>query len=161
MKNNNFILKITSIYYVLIAFVLFIILYGIGNSFEQYEYVDGFRYPKSNLMSTIISLVNILLLIYLGLVIYFIPSLIAYRKNHANINQIFILNLLLGWIFIGWVIALIWAYKKPEEKNESSKEEKSANLSTDLQEIKHLLDQKLITEEEFIVLKNKILSNKY
>ena len=41
------------------------------------------------------------------LVIYFLPALIGRRKQNAR--AIFILNLLLGWTFLGWVGALIWA----------------------------------------------------
>ena len=40
-------------------------------------------------------------------IIYFIPSLFISDKKHAT--GIFILNLLLGWTFIGWVVALVWA----------------------------------------------------
>ncbi len=42
--------------------------------------------------------------------IYFLPTIIALNKSFAL--QVFILNLLLGWTIIGWVIALIWSVKK-------------------------------------------------
>jgi len=48
-----------------------------------------------------------LLLIVFGVVIYFIPSFWAMDKR--NSGAIFALNLFLGWTFIGWVGALIWA----------------------------------------------------
>jgi len=51
----------------------------------------------------------ILLLVLLG--IYFLPTIVAGR--HHNSSAIFVLNLLLGWTFIGWVIALVWACTKP------------------------------------------------
>ena len=44
--------------------------------------------------------------------LYFIPSIIAYRRK--NRTAIFVTNLLFGWTLIGWGIALIWAVK--EEK---------------------------------------------
>lgn len=40
---------------------------------------------------------------------YFFPWIIAAARKHPNLNSIVILNLLLGWTVIGWVIALIWA----------------------------------------------------
>jgi hypothetical protein len=43
------------------------------------------------------------------LLIYFLPTIIASSRNHRNVDAIFILNLLLGWIILGWIIALIWA----------------------------------------------------
>lgn len=42
-------------------------------------------------------------------VIYFIPYFIALYRNHNQILPIFLLNLLAGWTFVGWLIALIWA----------------------------------------------------
>lgn len=41
--------------------------------------------------------------------IYFVPSIVAESRRHRNKNAIFILNLLLGWTFLGWVAALVWA----------------------------------------------------
>ena len=45
----------------------------------------------------------------IGLFFYFIPSYIAQKRQHAQKTPILILNIFLGWTFIGWVIALIWA----------------------------------------------------
>ena len=42
--------------------------------------------------------------------IYFLPSFIAGMRGHPNTFAIFILNLLLGWSFIGWVVALVWSF---------------------------------------------------
>jgi len=47
-------------------------------------------------------------------ILYFIPSLVGSKKN--NFTAIFMLNLLAGWTFIGWVGALVWACVK--DKNE-------------------------------------------
>jgi Superinfection immunity protein len=54
-----------------------------------------------------------LVLILLGLVIYFIPSAVAHEKERSG--AIIALNLLLGWTVIGWVGALVWAIaEKPK-----------------------------------------------
>jgi len=45
-----------------------------------------------------------------AIALYFIPGIIASRRSHPNATSIFILNLLLGWSLVGWIIALIWAY---------------------------------------------------
>jgi len=45
----------------------------------------------------------------LGLALYFVPTLVAYRRRHHNRAAIALLNLLLGWTFFGWVAALVWA----------------------------------------------------
>ncbi|MBJ3784102.1 superinfection immunity protein [Devosia sediminis] len=43
------------------------------------------------------------------IVLYFVPSIIAFRRRHRNRWAIFALNLVLGWSFLGWVASLIWA----------------------------------------------------
>lgn len=43
-------------------------------------------------------------------VAYFLPGLIASRRNHLNANSIFIVNLFLGWLVIPWVLSLAWAF---------------------------------------------------
>jgi hypothetical protein len=45
----------------------------------------------------------------LGGAIYLLPSLIASAKKRKNSGAILLLNLLLGWTVIGWIVALIWA----------------------------------------------------
>ena len=45
--------------------------------------------------------------------IYFIPAIVANQYEHRDTQAIFFTNLLLGWTFLGWAIALIWAMKKP------------------------------------------------
>lgn len=42
-------------------------------------------------------------------VIYFLPAISASINRHRNRVAIFALSLLLGWTFIGWVAALVWA----------------------------------------------------
>jgi hypothetical protein len=53
-----------------------------------------------------------------GLAIYFIPGLIAMMRGHQNAAAIFILNLLLGWTFLGWAIALVWAFTAVEKRGD-------------------------------------------
>ena len=57
-------------------------------------------------------LVPIVLGIIIGIVVYFIPSYVAHQNNHIQKTPILILNIFLGWTFIGWLIALIWATMK-------------------------------------------------
>lgn len=54
--------------------------------------------------------IPVLLLALLAAVIYFGPTLIASSRRHKNGSAICVLNLFLGWTFIGWVAALIWAF---------------------------------------------------
>jgi hypothetical protein len=45
--------------------------------------------------------------------LYFLPSLIAGGRHLYERVPITLLNLFLGWTFIGWIIALIWAIAAP------------------------------------------------
>jgi len=56
-------------------------------------------------------LISLLLIIAIGGV-YFIPYIVARRRKHHNAEAIGVLNLLLGWTAIGWIVALIWACTK-------------------------------------------------
>ena len=46
-----------------------------------------------------------------GIVLYFLPSIIAFVRSKRDATSIFVLNFFLGWTLIGWVIALVWALK--------------------------------------------------
>lgn len=46
---------------------------------------------------------------------YFLPTIEAKLNNHTSVASLGLLNLFLGWTFIGWVAAYIWAFKKPAE----------------------------------------------
>lgn len=48
-------------------------------------------------------------LFLLAAIFYFVPFAVAHMRGHRNAVAIFVLNLLLGWTFIGWVVALVWA----------------------------------------------------
>ncbi|MDD5339450.1 MAG: superinfection immunity protein, partial [Dehalococcoidales bacterium] len=50
----------------------------------------------------------------LGIVLYFLPTIIALARHHINSLAIFVVNFLTGWSFIGWVIALVWSVKRKE-----------------------------------------------
>lgn len=41
---------------------------------------------------------------------YLLPAIVGRKKKNAN--AIFILNVLLGWTILGWIIALVWAVSK-------------------------------------------------
>ena len=50
-----------------------------------------------------------------GVIIYFAPTIVAYTRGHRNTVAIAALNILLGWTFVGWVIALVWALLAQEQ----------------------------------------------
>ncbi len=53
-----------------------------------------------------------ILLVVLIFIVYFLPTLIAFLRQHKNKLAIFLLNLLLGWTILGWVGSLVWSVTK-------------------------------------------------
>jgi hypothetical protein len=45
----------------------------------------------------------------IGLAIYILPTIIAAVRRSKSLVGILLVNVLLGWTFIGWVLSLIWA----------------------------------------------------
>lgn len=66
-------------------------------------------------MFLMLALFGIMAVLFL-LFIYFIPTFVAVNRGHHNRAAIFILNLFLGWSFVGWVIALTWSMTKVENE---------------------------------------------
>jgi uncharacterized membrane protein len=59
---------------------------------------------------------GILLFIFFALtvlIVYFLPTVIAAFRRHPYVLAIFLIDLLLGWTFIGWLGALVWAFISP------------------------------------------------
>lgn len=118
----------------------------------------------------------LLLLIIGGIAFYFIPTIIAFNKNHKSAGAICLVNLLFGWSFIGWIWALIWAFSNPSSGQtviniQSSNPEKDTNeklvngindrlsFTDQLSQIGILKENGHITKEEFDDLKAKILKS--
>ena len=55
------------------------------------------------------------IILLLGLVLlYFLPTIIGHKKQ--DFVAIFLVNLLLGWTIVGWIITLVWAIRKESKK---------------------------------------------
>lgn len=42
--------------------------------------------------------------------LFFLPTVIALLRNHHNWAPIALVNVLLGWTVLGWVVALVWSF---------------------------------------------------
>ena len=54
-----------------------------------------------------------LIVVLILIALYFVPTFIAAMRHHNNVVAIGALNFLLGWSFIGWVAAFVWALTSP------------------------------------------------
>lgn len=100
----------------------------------------------------------------LGVAMYLLPTIIAMGRSHQNKVSIFLLNLILGWTLIGWVVALIWSASAVRASNKENAEsvitapDSSASKYQELARLAELKDKGHLTEEEFKAEKAKILS---
>ncbi len=49
------------------------------------------------------------LFVIAALLLYFVPTIQAYKAQHKQRGSIFILNFFLGCTGAGWLLAMIWA----------------------------------------------------
>lgn len=103
------------------------------------------------------------ILMFLGIFIYFLPTLIATR-GYQNVFLVFMVNLF-GWTGIGWVVALILAYgtntKKYEDKIFKENEEKNDALKRK-RYIKGLSEEETLTySDESRVMEMKRKAEEY
>jgi len=47
--------------------------------------------------------------------LYFLSAIVAHRREHHNRTSILVLNIFLGWTFLGWVAALIWSFTQVQD----------------------------------------------
>jgi hypothetical protein len=65
----------------------------------------------------IIVFIIVIIAVALSIWLYFIPTRIAYRRNHAMAGTIFMCNLLFGFTIAGWVVCLFWANSSDVKKS--------------------------------------------
>jgi cytochrome c biogenesis protein CcdA len=87
--------------------------------------------------------------------IYFIPSIVAISRDHPSKGAVIILNILLGWTFIGWVVAIVWSFTNPNQVVVQSNQQ--SNTTDELEKLVSLKEKGILTEEEFARKKAQIL----
>ncbi|QCG97805.1 superinfection immunity protein [Azospirillum sp. TSA2s] len=52
----------------------------------------------------------LLIISLICIAIYFLPTIVAVNRDHTSKGGVIVINIFLGWTFLGWVIALAWAF---------------------------------------------------
>ena len=104
---------------------------------------------------------TVFLVITFSVIIYFLPSIFASARGHHNSTALMLANLFLGWTFIGWVACLIWSFTNKSEEttiinNNNDKDELS--VADEIQKLLKLKESGVLSEDEFKIQKEKILS---
>jgi hypothetical protein len=106
--------------------------------------------PSSPLLS-----IGLLLLAFFA---YFLPAMIASKRNHPNAPGILLLDLFLGWTFIGWLAALIWSVSAIREKKPAPAPVAGDDKYQTLERLAALKEKGALTEQEYQLEKSKLLS---
>jgi hypothetical protein len=63
------------------------------------------------------------LLFFVGLALaaalYFTPTIVAFLRHSRQRLPVLVLNLLLGWTFVGWVVSLVMAVGRTESQDQA------------------------------------------
>jgi len=54
----------------------------------------------------------------LALILYMLPTLIAFARDVPQRFLINVLNIILGWTLIGWIVCFLWALMAETETEE-------------------------------------------
>jgi Superinfection immunity protein len=135
----------------------------------------------------LLKVIGYLFLAILLIALYFLPTIIAYRRHHAYKGIIFVINLVFGLTGLGWAGSLIWAIF-PAEKSlidpfvgnptgtgirnagdtlgsaaygKIRGEGKEASATKDILEAAELFQNGHITEDEYKDLKRKIINRDF
>ena len=61
-------------------------------------------------------------IIIIWVIIYFLPTIIAWIRHKKNGGSVIVINLFLGWTFIWWVVAFAMAFWEKEEDEQDEPE---------------------------------------
>jgi hypothetical protein len=64
--------------------------------------------------------VEIVYWVLLGSGLYFLPSMVAWRRLLKTAPQITKINAALGWTLVGWIVALVWAIRRSSRMRKPS-----------------------------------------
>lgn len=100
-----------------------------------------------------------IILFFVGVAIYFLPSFNASSRKHPNISSIFLLNLFLGWTLLGWVAALVWSASAIKSGSEELPKPAAGqeDVYEKLEKLASLKEKGHITADEFDREKAKLL----
>lgn len=70
------------------------------------ETVSEINEPIISMKSKVISFI---FLIIITALIYFVPTIIALVKHHTYKLYIIVINIILGWTLLAWIVCLIWS----------------------------------------------------
>jgi hypothetical protein len=65
---------------------------------------------RSAIANRVVKIILYIFVAVLSVGLYFLPSIIAFKRGHPNAGAILVLNIFLGWTGLGWIGALVWSF---------------------------------------------------
>ncbi|MEN9561654.1 MAG: hypothetical protein RIQ56_927 [Candidatus Parcubacteria bacterium] len=102
--------------------------------------------------------VFLFLLILGAIAVYFLPTIIAKSRHSKSADGVLVVNLFLGWTFIGWVVALAWAAASHKlDEGSPKKQKKGHSVGDELAKLAQLHKDGVLTEGELKAQKEALL----
>jgi Superinfection immunity protein len=67
--------------------------------------------PAASLTNRGITALSVLIVL-VSIAVYLVPTIIVLARHAPNVARVVVVNLLLGWTGIGWIVALVMALKR-------------------------------------------------
>jgi hypothetical protein len=77
-------------------------------------------------------------LIGCSLVIYVAPTIIGWQRRVAGAGALAILNVLLGWTGVGWIVCMLWAVRAYPHQNQFYRNQTGSSQSSKLPSTRNL-----------------------
>jgi hypothetical protein len=160
MKSNRSIVVIGS--YFLLIVVTFLAIGSLSE--DAVRIVTSGRRP-GDLPSSIPGIVC--MLFYVSLVAtYLLPTIVAFALDRPAGFGIALINLFFGWSGIGWITAFIWACTRPAGTMTITSQSKpppvpttTPDVAAELATLRRLREADLITEEEYLSRRVRVLDS--
>lgn len=90
--------------------------------------------------------------------IYFAPTIVAFAREVSSPWSIVVINLLLGWTLIGWVVALAMAVRsKTDPPRMPAPQQPTADVTERMAKLADLHREGLLSDDEFAAAKTRLL----
>jgi Na+-driven multidrug efflux pump len=101
---------------ILSLFGLLLVLVLAGQLIQSSESPSGYGSRETERLNPLSLIFGCVLLVGM-ILLYFVPSVVAFVREHQNAIPILVLNLFFGWTLLGWVICLAWSFSSDDRES--------------------------------------------
>jgi hypothetical protein len=112
-------------------------------------------YPVVDLL---VALLKFLVWFFLLFGLYMLPTIIGQFRAVPNLTSIGVINVLLGWTLVGWVVALAMAVRDIPDAEQAVASPHDVGTVENLTQLAELHERGLLTDEEFAAAKRRLLT---